>query len=175
MQAKNDVIYTQDDDCLIKNIDELISNYNDDLIVANCNRGRKKFYKKISGGKIALIGYGSIFNKKLTSNMKKFQQWLDEPKLFNREADRVFTYFNQTKLIDAEIQEFPSANDGMWTDEGHWDSLYKILNKLNDYEQYVLGSSNFLISAKRILLGKLSLSKEVRRFFSKYNSENPSS
>lgn len=99
--------------------------------------------------------------------MKKFQQWLDEPKLFNREADRVFTYFNQTKLIEAKLQEFPSANNGMWTDEGHWDSLKKILNKLNEYEQYVLGSSNFLISAKRILLGKLSLSKEIRWYYKK--------
>lgn len=138
-QARNDVIYTQDDDCLVTHIADFISAYDPELVVANCKAERRAFYESVSGGRIALIGYGAIFNKRLIDGIDSFRNWLRDDELFNREADRVFTFLNKVKLIETEFVDFPSWLTGMFTEEGHWEKLTRILGKLREYEAASLG------------------------------------
>lgn len=133
-QAKNDAIYTQDDDCLVTNIEDFINAYDVEFVVANCKTERRAFYESVSNGRIALIGYGAIFNKRLIDRIDGFRNWLKDDELFNREADRVFTFLNKVKLIETEFVDFPSWLTGMFTEEGHWEKLTRVLGKLREYE-----------------------------------------
>ena len=131
VRASNDIIYTQDDDCLIDNIKELISLYEEDTIIANANPPSIRKYKDTG---ICLIGYGSIFNKSLIGKMENFRIKLGDDDLFNREADRIFTYFNKFKLITKTIKNFTSAFHGISAEKKHEGYLDRIINKLKEYE-----------------------------------------
>ena len=131
VRASNDIIYTQDDDCLIENIKELINNYEEDTIIANAN---PPSIRKYSDTGICLIGYGSIFNKHLIGKMEDFRVKLDDDDLFNREADRVFTYLNKFNTINKTIKNFPSAFHGISAEKKHEGYLDRIIKSLKEYE-----------------------------------------
>lgn len=126
--TKYDIIYTQDDDCIVENIQELIDNYEEDKIVANTKKERKDYYDKYFENKICLVGYGALFNRKLIDNMRDLKR--DE--IFYREADRAFTGRNKKKLIiaDDKIRDFPSAETGMCKDDEHSKTLNIMFKKL---------------------------------------------
>lgn len=131
-RAKNEIIYTQDDDLIVENIPELISRFDDDKIVCNTKLERMVWYNQLCEGKIALVGYGAIFNRKLVHNINRYLESYPDDSLFEREADRVFTFLNDKELVIADeyIKDFPSAMEGMSNSDGHFQSLYKILDNL---------------------------------------------
>ena len=131
VRASNDIIYTQDDDCIIGNIKELISLYEKDTIIANADNASINKYKDT---KICLIGYGAIFNKSLIGKMEDFRVKLGDDDLFNREADRIFTWLNKKKTILGNIKNFPSAYQGISAKSEHEDYLKRIIIKLKEYE-----------------------------------------
>lgn len=126
--AKYDIIYTQDDDCIVENIKELLDAHEDDVVVANIKKERKEYYDTYFNGKICLVGYGAVFNKKLIHNMDD----MEKDELFFREADRAFTGRNKKKLIlaDEKIKDFPSAEVGMCKDEEHSRTLNIMYQRL---------------------------------------------
>jgi len=126
-----EIIYTQDDDCLVWNVQELIDGYSPDRILANCKPSFQKKYDNLSGGKICLVGYGTVFNKKLAD--EAFEIYLNkypEDNLMYREADRIFTWFNQKELIVGDIEDFPSAWQGMSHTDEHEQTLREIISRL---------------------------------------------
>jgi hypothetical protein len=123
--------YTQDDDCMIYNVQELIDSYDPNKIVANYKPHFQKKYDHLSGGKICLVGYGAVFSKNLAN--RAFQRYLGtykEDNLMYREADRVFTWFNEKELIVGDIEDFDSAWIGMSHDDEHEDTLKEIISRL---------------------------------------------
>lgn len=131
-RAKNEVIYTQDDDVIVENIPQLIEKYDEDKIICNAKIGRVFWYNQLCEGKIALVGYGSIFNRKLVHNMNRYLEKHPDDSMFEREADRIFTFLNDKELVIADefIKDFPSAMDGISNKDGHYESLYKVLDNL---------------------------------------------
>ena len=134
VRASNDIIYTQDDDCIIGNIKHLINNYQKDTIVANSNSQSRDKYFRLTDGKICLIGYGAIFDKSMMDKMEDFRIKLGDDDLFNREADRVFTWLNKKFIVDGDIKNFQSSMQGMSSHSEHEEYLRRIIIKLKEYE-----------------------------------------
>lgn len=128
--AKNDIIYTQDDDCIVNNIQEIIDNYEPNTIVANSKIERINYYQRKCDGKICLVGYGAIFDRKLCDNMVEYFQRFGTDELSLREADRIFTWFNRKKLVIADIDEYPSSMNGLSNKDGHEQILDIIIGRL---------------------------------------------
>ena len=108
-QAKNDIIYTQDDDCLIHNIPELFKAYDDTCIVSNLKKQHLKLYAKYNH---TLPGWGMMFNKKWISCLNKYIRVYGVDEIFLRDTGRIFTgLFGNWKSILGDIEDLPSATD----------------------------------------------------------------
>ena len=90
-QARNDVIYVQDDDVQV-NVARLFQHYDGRL--TNCmSWGLLQTYNGLCGNRVTLIGWGCFFPKRLID----FSPWEDVHGLiaggrFEREIDRIFTH-----------------------------------------------------------------------------------
>jgi hypothetical protein len=143
MRAKNDVIYTQDDDCIVENLKELLENYEKGVIVANSDSMSRVKYAQL-GGNICLVGYGSVFDKNLINVLDGFKEWMSEKDVFYRECDRVFTWLNKKKLINGNMKHFISAYRGISSHRNHEESLKRIIDKLKEYE-----NTNIYLNSRR--------------------------
>lgn len=127
IHAKNDIIYVQDDDCLV-DTKALFEKYNGQL-TNFMSPHHKSWYE---GTGITLVGWGTYFPK----SMVDFTTYLDKyppDALLLREADRVFTYLNQPhNSIVKDINHLPTATlgDRMSATGEHWDTLNQIKQRL---------------------------------------------
>lgn len=131
-ETRYDIIYTQDDDCLVGNIQELIDNHDPNFIVNNITTNRANYYTEMGISEITLVGYGAIYNKKLIENMSKYQNKYGLDALYRREADRVFTYLNNkiSLVRDDKIINFPSAVGGLSVENNHEQSMLTMVERL---------------------------------------------
>lgn len=126
--AKFDTIYTQDDDCVVDNIPELIGAYKGSL-VNNVKDHHHKFYKELCDNKITLIGWGAIFDKK-DINFDKYLSKYPNDDLFKRECDRIFTWnLEKNEIITDKITEIERETK-MSSDNSHYDDLKEIIKRL---------------------------------------------
>lgn len=128
LEAKNDVIYVQDDDCII-NVPELLKHYNGAITNATTEH-HQQFYAQLG---MTLIGFGCFFPKKLINFEKYTNKWGIDSLLLSQ-ADRVFTYLNKPfHSIIMDIKHLPRATDNsrMSTQPNHWNNLELIKEKLN--------------------------------------------
>ncbi len=129
--AKNDIIYVQDDDCLVP-YTELFKHYNGQI--TNAMVGRRKYYQEISGGKITLVGWGAFFPKE---RLKVFKKYIDAYGIdahLMREADRIFTWLNYpNNTIPLERQDLidPNGVGRMSADPRHYESMHEVIKKLD--------------------------------------------
>lgn len=129
LKAKNDIIYVQDDDCIV-DVEALRSLYKGRITNA-ISPQHYNFYKDTG---VTLIGWGAFFPKKMIN----FDPYLDVygvSPLFLTQADRVFTYLNQPfNSVIMDINHLPSAtaDDRMSTTAGHWENLNQINRQLHD-------------------------------------------
>ena len=130
-QAKNDIIYTQDDDCLIHNIPMLLEAYRKDRVIANIKLGHLQQYSQIGDGKIFLVGWGAIFHKDAV-NFERYLTKYPEDDITLREADRLFTWLNDVEVMvaDGYIEDFPSAWNGMGLERNHYPSLFEMADRV---------------------------------------------
>lgn len=126
-KAKGDIIYVQDDDCVI-DVKELEEKYNGKLT----NNMTQHHFNWYNGSGITLVGWGCFFPKEMVN----FDRYLDKypiDKLFLREADRVFTYLNQPhNTFVSNIINLPTATlgDRMSSTGEHWETLSQIKERL---------------------------------------------
>lgn len=128
LKAKNELIYVQDDDCII-NCLELLENYNGQITNATTQH-HIDWYGKMG---ITLIGFGCFFPKKFIDFKKYTDRWKTD-KLFLTQTDRIFTYLNQPfNSVIMNINHLPRATDSsrMSTQPDHWNNLELIKDKLN--------------------------------------------
>jgi len=114
-KAKYDIIYTQDDDCIV-DLQPLIDNYRKGVIVNAMKPEKMEEYTDMT-----LIGWGAIFDKSL---IKVLDGW-EQDELFLRECDRVFTALNKRHSIPMKIKDLYQGNR-MSEESRHWDDLKKI-------------------------------------------------
>ena len=127
-QARYDVVYTQDDDCMVP-VKELALHF-DGRFVNNMEPGRLEFY---SDG-ITLIGWGSFFRKELPE--RAFRQYNKEypmDSFFHRLSDRIFTGLTpEKKTVCLPFTHLPkaSAPNRMSAVQSHWDDLNEVRKRL---------------------------------------------
>lgn len=132
--AKNDLVYVQDDDCLI-GVKELFEYYNGQLTNA-INPHHLEAYK---GTGITLVGFGTFFPKSMV-NFTKYLDKYEVDDLFLSQTDRIFTYLNQPhNSIVLPIHHLPRATEygRMSTTPGHYENLRMIHKRLLDLDKSV--------------------------------------
>jgi len=138
LQAKNQFIYVQDDDCYVENIQQLIDEFDGNHIVYNCQQHHFDYYKKISNNKIALIGWGAIFNKDQLRVFDKYFKKFPKDKLSLDYCDRTFTYLNAPhKVIIRTVRNYEPLINQPYRDSiqpGYWEKLEEIVNRLKTFD-----------------------------------------
>jgi hypothetical protein len=105
-KASFDYIYYQDDDCIAP-IPELLAQAKPHII--NC--AMKSFHlNQYKDSRIALVGWGSIFPKRLIKVLDKYRNAHGEDELYQRETERIMTYLNfPQNRLELPIVDLPSA------------------------------------------------------------------
>ncbi len=88
-KAQNNIIYTQDDDCIVEHIPELIKNFDGTHLVNTLREGHSK--EKQYQGAETLVGWGAIFKKEWISVFDDYIKKHGEDYLLYRGGDRIFT------------------------------------------------------------------------------------
>ena len=110
-RARHNVIYTQDDDCIIHGLDKLWEAYDGSQLVYG---HQAHMTPEIFGGKhMAIMGWGTIFDRRWTNVLKGYINHFGKDKCFYRETDRIFTMLlNQRhKPVVIEVEHLEGYND----------------------------------------------------------------
>jgi len=94
-RAENDLIYVQDDDCLVNNVDEIYDRFISDptkICHAGINDYQKVIPENIYGKtQMAMLGWGAVFDRKWIGILDKYTDKYGKDYCFYRETDRIFT------------------------------------------------------------------------------------
>ena len=119
-QARHDVIYTQDDDCLVHNLSELAETFrlDDTRIAHNLKLGHlattadDRF--EVAGGvaQMSLLGWGALFNRRWIDAFKTSIERHGRDELLRRKADRLFSLLQHRRhrAIPAQVTDLPGAS-----------------------------------------------------------------
>jgi len=126
-EAKNEIIYTQDDDCIVRAPD-LLGQYEDGLIVTNVPRQRRRLYND----GVTLVGWGAVFHRRLLEPLNRYLACWPRDDLFLRECDRVFTGLNRSRCVEVPFHSFDysDAPERMGSEAGHFDDLAEIRRRI---------------------------------------------
>ena len=127
-QAKHDIIYTQDDDCVVDTY-SLLAGW-DGNFVSNMKANRAAEY----AGNVTLIGWGAIFRKELTGVLDKYTARWGTDDLFRCECDRIFTGLNTHRNVFVDVENLPNAGaaDRLSSDPKHWDWLSQAKRRVKE-------------------------------------------
>lgn len=92
-KAKNDIIYTQDDDCIVHNIQGIYDKFMEDptKIAYSGIEGYENKIETYGEQQLALLGWGSMFHKSWISVLDRYIEFYGKDDCLFREADRIFT------------------------------------------------------------------------------------
>lgn len=123
--AKNDIIYVQDDDCLV-NYQNLFKHYNGRIT----NAMPLPFQQKYEQMGCTLVGWGCYFPKSMLTVFNKYVEKYGVDKHLYREADRIFTYLNKPfNTIIMPHEDLPQGPDRMSLEPEHFTSADEALAK----------------------------------------------
>lgn len=121
------LVYTQDDDCAVE-IQQIVSAYEPGIVVCNMPLHRRAEYTDGT----ALVGWGAIFDRNLTSVFNLYLRHFPIDDLFLTECDRVFTGLNKVKMIDVPFVNLENAEgaDRLHKRPDHWEKLREIRERI---------------------------------------------
>jgi len=131
LEAKNETIYTQDDDCIIHNIPELFSLYDGTQIINNMIEGHLKGHASMNH---TLPGWGMLFDRSWIKCLNKYIHIYGMDELFFRDTGRLFTgLFGKYHSILGDIQQLPSSGGSMalHQQKGHLDYREKVIKRIH--------------------------------------------
>lgn len=130
-QARNEVIYVQDDDCQT-DIDRLYRAYDGRLTYA-ITAGHKILYDELCGSRACLIGWGAFFPKRF-ADPTRWQAYVDTyGPVPSHEADRVFTWFCDARHpVVMPIQMLRRTHAMSRDNREHYTSRDRMLRQLKD-------------------------------------------
>ena len=134
MRAKNNIVYVQDDDCIIENIQEIYDSY-DGTRMAIGTKGTH-LTKCMQEG-IGLVGWGTILNKRWI-DLKPYLDRHGEDEILIRDADRIVTYAIGVKrphnYVISTVTDFESASGdmAMYRQPEHWEIKNKALERAKE-------------------------------------------
>lgn len=110
--ARNEWIYTQDDDCIVENVASLYTTFTA-LKGAQMVNGMKPERAHAYRGKDSIVGWGAFFHRDWAKVLDRYIKKYGEDYIFYRETDRIFTTLCPVERLqmDAVIRDFPSAMD----------------------------------------------------------------
>ena len=128
-QAKNDIIYVQDDDCMV-NYQQLFKKYDGRIT----NTITLPFKQKYDDMGCTLMGWGAYFPKSMLDVFVSYiERYGDDLTHLLREADRIFTYLNKPfNTIIMPHEDLPQGEDRMSSPknyEAHMASANEALRK----------------------------------------------
>lgn len=116
-KASNNIIYTQDDDCVINNLDEVYAAYMKDP-QRLAHSGIEDYQKVIPDNifrenQMSLMGWGSFFHKAWIPKLDKYIDKYGYDYCFYRETDRIFSLLLQKRssFVLGNITVLPGARD----------------------------------------------------------------
>lgn len=116
-KAKNNFIYTQDDDHIVHNIGEIYEIFTKDPSKM-ANGGRKDYLgcleeNTYGPSQMAIVGWGTIFDKRWASVLQRYIDKYGEDYCFYRETDRIFSMLlnKHHTMIEAQLTELPGVNN----------------------------------------------------------------
>jgi hypothetical protein len=128
-EAAYEVVYTQDDDCRVDNIADLLDGFDGERLICGMTaRSRPRYEKMVQGtAQAALLGWGAVFRREWIRVLDPYLEKFGADPLFLREADRVFTVLlNRSHvMLPAAIQDFRCAHEpsALWRQPDHWQLL----------------------------------------------------
>lgn len=125
-QARNDIIYVQDDDCVV-DYKELFKHYNGQL-TNGITEHHLNAYRNTG---VTLVGWGCYFHKSALKGFDKYIEKYGKDKHLLREADRIFTYFNKphNTIVMPHGDFKPQKQGRMWNESDHWTSMAEAIQK----------------------------------------------
>jgi hypothetical protein len=114
-EARNHIIYVQDDDVIVRNVPELYREFlaNSSSITHGLSPGhfRKRERSVYADSQIALLGWGAFFRKEWLDVMTRCLEKYGDDLLFRREADKFFSILLGRKhnAVPAKLQELPTG------------------------------------------------------------------
>jgi hypothetical protein len=121
-KASLDFLYYQDDDCLAP-IGQLLEQCRPDVITCAMKPSHLKAY---ANSRIALLGWGSIFQKSTIGVLDQYRAVWGEDALFCRESERIMTSLSYPqRRLDLPIVDLPSAlaPDRLSMQPGHYENI----------------------------------------------------
>lgn len=108
LEARNDIIYTQDDDCIVRNISDLFGQWDGERIVNLMKPSHMPLYTDHT-----MFGWGALFDRRWAECLKLYIDVHGEDYVFKRETDRIFSILAPVpfKTFAGDIQDFPCAYD----------------------------------------------------------------
>lgn len=95
MKAENDIIFTQDDDCVIDNLGEIYEKFlsePDKLCHSGIADYEKVIPENIYGtAQMAMVGWGAFFDRRWIPVLDKYLDKYGNDDCFKRETDRIFS------------------------------------------------------------------------------------
>lgn len=124
-EAKNDIIYVQDDDCFV-NYQILFNHYNGQ-ITNTMTPPFQNFYGPLG---CTLVGWGCFFPKQMLNKFDKYIEKYGEDSHLLREADRIFTYLNKPfNTIIMPHEDLLQDSTRMSVEPEHFPSAYEAIRK----------------------------------------------
>lgn len=128
-EAEHEVVYVQDDDCVLLpgSFGALLGAYEDGALVCNMPGRFRPHYPDS-----ALVGFGAVFRRDLPESA--FTRWAAagyemDTEAFARCCDVVFTTLTDRVLVDVGYSDLPyaSAPDRMWKQPSHYGERMQVL------------------------------------------------
>lgn len=105
-RARHDLIYTQDDDCIV-DVKHLYGYFDGTKLVNGMKPERAKHY----AGRDTLVGWGAFLDRRWTQCFDEYMATYGVDEILQREADRIFTCLCPASRITVitAIADLPSA------------------------------------------------------------------
>lgn len=139
LQSRSDWLYTQDDDCLVRDIPGLLSHHaerNPDGLTNYVTAGHRQLYAA-NYAPVSLVGWGAVFHRRLLGGLSRYLTTYPLDALFLREADRVFTGMvpqEMMQTLTAERDDLPKTYE-MHGEAEHWSNLNEIVRRVRQLKE----------------------------------------
>ena len=116
-RARNNIVYFQDDDCVINNLDDVYNKFIEDPSRI-CHSGTQNYANTINNNiyydsQMAVAGWGSFCQKRWISILDKYINKYGKDYCFLRETDRIFSLLRNQKhnFVLGDIQHLRGKDD----------------------------------------------------------------
>lgn len=133
-QTSNELVFTQDDDCIVNNIDQIYEAYlaAPDRIACGLDPSHYDLWEKgnftYKEAQLAMVGWGAFFPRQWCEE-ETFAPYIaayGKDQMFYRESDRIFSILlnRQHTPVLADIEHLPGNSDenAMWKEDKHFRS-----------------------------------------------------